>query len=155
MEACLRKKSRSGKGVTEEHGILNRLTEYCSNLYNYETNRDPRVLDWPQIPDEERHPILREDVEAAIKAMNMAKPCGVDSIPPDIVQIEGEAMMDILASICNKIKKTGKRLATWTQSLVIAITKKCNLLCQVYRTTSLINHPSKVMLKIILNRHQP
>ena len=34
--------------------------------------------------------------------------------------------------------------------------KKSNLQqCQNYRTTSLINHPSKVMLKIILNRLKP
>ena len=34
--------------------------------------------------------------------------------------------------------------------------KKGNLqLCQKYRTISLISHPSKVMLKIILNRLQP
>ena len=26
------------------------------------------ILDYPQIPDEEHHPILREDVEAAVKA---------------------------------------------------------------------------------------
>ena len=41
----------------------------------------------------------------------------------------------------------------WTQSLVITLPKKCNLQqCQNYRSISLISHPSKVMLKIILNR---
>ena len=45
---------------------------------------------------------------------------------------------------------------TWTQSSVITLPKKGNLqLCQNYRTISLISHPSKVMLKIILNRLQP
>ena len=38
-------------------------------------------------------------------------------------------------------------------SLVITLPKKGNLQqCQNYRTISLISHPSKVMLKIILNR---
>ena len=38
----------------------------------------------------------------------------------------------------------------------ITFPKKGNLqLCQNYRTPSLISHPSKVMLKIILNRLQP
>ena len=38
----------------------------------------------------------------------------------------------------------------------ITLPKKGNLqLCQNYRTISLISHPSKVMLKIILNRLQP
>ena len=46
--------------LTEESEILNRWTEYCSDLYNYETDGNSIVLDCPQIPDEEHHPILRE-----------------------------------------------------------------------------------------------
>ena len=42
------------------------------------------------------------------------------------------------------------------QSLVITLPKKGNLQqCQNYRTISLISRPSKVMLKIILNRLKP
>ena len=41
-------------------------------------------------------------------------------------------------------------------SLDITLPKKGNLqLCQSYSTISLISHPSKVMLKVILNRLQP
>ena len=44
----------------------------------------------------------------------------------------------------------------WTQSLVITLPKKGNLQqCQNYRTISLISHPSKAMLKIILNILKP
>ena len=65
-------------------------------------------------------------------------------------------MIDILTTICNRIRKTGEWPTTRTQSLVITLPKKGNLqLCQNYRTISLISHPSKVMLKIILNRLQP
>ena len=65
-------------------------------------------------------------------------------------------MIDILTSICNKIWKTGDWPTTWTQSLFNTLPKKGNLqLYQNYRTISLISHPSKVMLKIILNRLQP
>ena len=43
-----------------------------------------------------------------------------------------------------------------TQSLVIILSKKGNLQqCQNYQTISLISHPSKVMLKMILNRLKP
>ena len=48
---------KSGKCLTEENIILNRWTEYCADLYNYETDGDPIVLDYPQIPNEEHHPI--------------------------------------------------------------------------------------------------
>ena len=148
--------NKSGKCLTEENEILNRWTEYHSDLYNYETDGDQIVLDCPQIPDEEHHPILREELEAAVKALKMGKSAGVDNIPAELVRVGGEAMIGILTSICNKICKTGEWPTTWTQSLVITLPKKGNLqLCQNYRTISLISNPSKVMLNIILNRLQP
>ena len=36
---------KSEKCLTEENAILNRWTEYCSDLYNYETEGDLIVLD--------------------------------------------------------------------------------------------------------------
>ena len=80
---------------------------------------------------------------------------GVDNIPAELVQEGGEAMIDVLTSICNKSLKTGEWLATWTQSLVISFPKKGNLqLCQNYRIISPISHHSMVNMKIILNRLQ-
>ena len=59
-------------------------------------------------------------------------------------------------NLSRKLWKTREWPTTWTQSLVITLPKKGNLqLCQNYRTISLISHPSKVMLKIILNRLHP
>ena len=41
-------------------------------------------------------------------------------------------------------------------TLIITLPKKGNLqLCKNYRTISLISHPSKVMLRIFLNRRKP
>ena len=77
--------------------------QYCSDLCNYETDGDPIVLDCPQILDEKHHPILLEDVEAAVKVLKMGKSDGVDNIPAELVQAGGDAMIDILTSICNKI----------------------------------------------------
>ena len=57
---------RSGKCLTEERQILNRWTEYCSELYNYKTNGDLSVLNCPQTDTEDDHPILRREVEAAV-----------------------------------------------------------------------------------------
>ena len=92
-------------------------------------------------------------MEAAVKALKMGKSAGVDNITAELVQAGGEAMFDILTTICNNIWKTGEWPTTWTHSLVITLPKKGNLqLCQNYR---IISHPSKVMLKILLNRLQP
>ena len=84
------------------------------------------------------------------------KSAGVDNIPAKLVQAGGEAMIDSLHIICSKIWQTEKWPTQWTQSQIITLPKKGNLqTCQNYRTISLISHPSKVMLKILLNRLQP
>ena len=59
-------------------------------------------------------------------------------------------------TICGKIWQSGEWPTPWTQSLVITLPKKGNLQqCQNYQMISLISHPSKVMMKIILNRLKP
>ena len=41
---------KSGTCLTEAPAILNRWTEYCSDLYIYEADKNPTVPDCPQIP---------------------------------------------------------------------------------------------------------
>ena len=147
---------KDGTCLTQKEDILKRWTEYCSELYNHRTSGDPEVLNVPPATNNESDPILREEVEAAVKSLKKGKSAGVDNVPAELVQAGGEAMIDALLIICNKIWQTGEWPTPWTQSLIITIPKKGNLQqCQNYRTISLISHPSKVMLKIILNRLKP
>ena len=80
--------------------------------------------------------------------MKKRKPAGVDNIQAELVQACGEDVITAPTTICNRIWQTGEWPSPWTQSLVITLPKN-------YRTISLISHPSKVMLKIILNRLKP
>ena len=74
----------------------------------------------------------------------------------ELVQAGGEDVITALTTICNKTWQTGEWPTPWTQFLVSTLPKKGNLQqCQNYRTISLISHPSKVMLKVILNRLKP
>ena len=147
---------KSGKCLTEEKEILSRWTEYCSELYNFESCGYNTVLDCSQPPEEDLQPILREEVEIAVASLKKGKSAGVDNIPAELVQAGGETMIDVLTEICNRIWRTGEWPTPWTQSLIITLPKKGNLqLCQNYRTISLISHSSKVMLKVILNRLKP
>ena len=85
--------------------------------------------------------------------MKKGKLAGVDNIPAEMVQAGGEDVITVFTTICNTIWQTGEWPTPWTRSLVTTLSKKGNLQqCQNYRTLSLIGHPSKVMLKIILNR---
>ena len=114
------------------------------------------MLDVPPPTNNDSYSILREEVEAAVRSLKKGKSAGVDNIPSELVQAGGEAMIDMLLIICNKIWQTGEWPTPWTQSLIITLPKKGNLqLCQTYRTISLISHPSKVMLSILLKRLKP
>ena len=136
--------------------VVTRWTEYFSELYNYKANGDPLVLNCPQTDTEDDHPILRREVEAAVQSLKKGKTTGVDNIPAEVVQAGGEDVLSALTTICNKIWQAGEWPTPWTQSLTITLPKKGNLQqCQNHRTISLISHPSKVMLKIILNRLKP
>ena len=103
------------------------------------------------------NPILRREVEAAVQSSKKGKSAGVDKIPAELVQAGGKDEITAFTTICNIIWQTGEWPTPWTQSLVITLPKRGNpQQCQNYRTTlSLISHPSKVMLKIILNRLKP
>ena len=65
-------------------------------------------------------------------------------------------MIDMLLIICKK-DLADRRVANTLDSLIITLPKKGNLqLCQNYCTISLISHPSKIILRILLlNRLKP
>ena len=108
-------------------------------------------------PDkEDDHPILCKEVEAATQSWKRGKSAGVNNITAEVIQAGGEDVIPALLKIYNKIWQTGEWPTPWTQSLVITLPKKGNMQeCQNYWMISLISHPSKVLLKIILNRLKP
>ena len=145
-----------GKDLVEEQEIIGRWTEYCEELYTHQDRGDPSVLTCPEQLEEEPLPILREEVVEAIKTLKPGKAPGVDNITSELLIAGGDAVVDVLHSVCNHTWKTGEWPSKWTRSLIITIPKKGNSKkCENYRTISLISHASKVMLRIILNRLQP
>ena len=84
-------------------------------------------------------------MEAAVQSLKKGKSAGVDNIPAELVQADGEDVITAVTTICNNIWQTGEWPTPWIQSLVITLPKKGNLQqCQNYRMISLISHPSKV-----------
>ena len=88
--------------------ILDRWTEYCAELYSHKVVGDPEVLTVPLVTDTENYPILREEVEAAVKSPTNGKSPGIDNIPGELVQAGGDAVISALHKICNKIWQTGE-----------------------------------------------
>ena len=108
LERAITVQDCSGKCLTKEQEILNRWTEYCTELYNHKASGDPLVLNCPQTDTEDDHPILRREVEAAVQALKKGKSDGVNNIPAELVQAGGEDVITVFTTTCNKIWQTGE-----------------------------------------------
>ena len=69
---------KDGKCITYKTEVLNRWTEYCSELYTHNTEGDISVLTVNEPSNQDAFPILESDVEAAIQALKMGKSAGID-----------------------------------------------------------------------------
>ena len=91
----------------------------------------------------------------ALENIPMNKASGGDGIPVELFQILKDNAVKVLHSICQQIWKTQQWPQDWKRSVFISIPKKGNAKeCSNYRTTTLIFHASKVMLKILQARLQ-
>uniref|UniRef100_H3A4I6 Reverse transcriptase domain-containing protein n=1 Tax=Latimeria chalumnae TaxID=7897 RepID=H3A4I6_LATCH len=137
---------KNGNIITKVEEAAKRWTEYCKDLYNYQLMVNQENINFDYICDHKDDlPILRSEVEEAIKSLKIGKAVGIDNIPAELLK-HGEVIIDVMSKICNKICEN------WIKSIIITLPKKGNLRqCQNYRTISLISHPSKVFLRILHN----
>ena len=99
--------------------------------------------------------ILECEVKWALGSITMNRAIGGDGIPAELFQILKDDAVKVLHSICQQIWKTQQSPQDWKRSVFIPIPKKGNPKeCSNYRTTALISHASKVMLKILQARLQ-
>ena len=97
--------------------------------------------------------ILECEVKWALGSITMNQGSGGDGIPVELFQILKDDAVKVPHSICQQIWKTQQWPQGWKRSVFIPIPKKGNA-CSNYRTTALISHASKVMLKILQARLQ-
>ena len=145
-------KDRNFLDLTEAENIKNRWQEYTEELYKKDLH-DPDKHDAvitqlePDIPECE--------VKWALGSITTNKASGGDGIPVELFQILKDDAVKVLHSICQPIWKTQQWLRDWKRSVFIPIPKKDNAKeCSNYRTTALISHASKLMLKILQARLQ-
>ena len=149
-------KDKDGNLLTKDSDILQRWHEYGSGLYNAKIQTDDGVLEqlWPNCKrDEQEQSILESEVRTAIAKIKSRKAPGIDGIEGELIKEGGEAVVQMIHKICNRIWDTGEFPTLWTKSLVVTIAKKGDTTkCENYRTISLICHASKIILEIIRSR---
>ena len=93
--------------------------------------------------------ILEREVKRALESITTNNASGGDGIPVELFQILNDAVK-VLHSIFQQIWKTQQWSQDWKRSVFIPIPKKDNSKeCSDYRTTALVSHASKIMLKIL------
>ena len=157
-------KSQSSSAINDKNGnilvqpnkVLERWKEYCSNLYKI-----GRPIANPLHGKNIQHMVINHtaptlsEVKAAVKSLKNNKSPGNDCVQGELIKMAPDQVIDAYHQLCVKIWESGEWPDRWCQSTVIPIHKKNSKLeCNNYRTISLISHPSKILLKIILNRLQ-
>src|SRR6218665_3525325 len=159
-------KKTSGKGIAvqDKDGVLlqdprevrGRWKEYVEDLYQSK-NRPIEITEelTKEVKEDLGPDILREEVLAAIKEMNHNPTEGIDSIPANVLKSLGEKAVNELIELCQDIYRTGNWPEDFLQTIMIPIKKKTNaMMCEEYRTISLLTHSSNILLKVIAKRLQ-
>ncbi len=157
---CYVVEDNNGKLLTNADDVTERWRQYCEELYNHQADvSDNTLIDIERTvstKEEEEPPIVREEIEQAVKKLKCNKSPGTDNIPAELLKAGGDHMIDVLLKICNLTLKTGEWPTKWTESILLPLPKKGNIRkCENNRTISLISHPSKVLLYVLLNRIKP
>ena len=149
--------NKAGEILTNPDDVRNRWKEYCEELYNHKAITDKTLIgNMNEENGNEELPILRAEVEEAIRSLKRNKAPGIDNIQAELIKEGGSDMVEILLKICNLSLKTGLWPSQWTQSILIPLPKKGDIRkCNNYRTISLISHTSKILLRVIKNRITP
>ena len=88
--------------MTEREDVLQRWKEYVEELYNDERGDKPNYEVVEPGP-----PILKEEVEKAVKRMKRRKAVGSDGIVVEMVEVAGEFGIMKITELANQIYSTG------------------------------------------------
>ena len=144
---------RNGMDLTEAEDMKKRWQEYTEELYKKDL-QDSDTHDGVIIHTHLEPDILEWEVKWALGSITKNKASGGDGIPVELFQIlKDDAVKVLLHSICQQIWKTQQRPQDCKRSVLIPIWKKGNAKeCSNYRTTDLISHARRIMLKILQAR---
>ena len=94
--------------------------------------------------------ILEREVKWALESITINKASGGDGIPVELFQILKDNAVKVLTLNMPQIRKSQQWPQDWKRSVFIPVPKKGNAKeYSNYRTTALISHVSKEMLKIL------
>lgn len=144
-------KNNDKKQLTNRKSILETATSFYRDLYSSKMAQDKTTYE--DSNDEVIPPILKSEVEHAIKTQKNDKAPGPDNITNETLKISMPDALPKLTSLLNKILETEYIPTQWTTSNIVLIHKKGDKDdMNNYRPISLMSNVYKIFAKIILNR---
>ncbi|KAK3563126.1 hypothetical protein QTP86_016360, partial [Hemibagrus guttatus] len=95
-------KDRDGRVLTSEESVQRRWKEYFEELMIEENEREKRVEGVNSV-EQKVDKIRKDEVKKALKRMKSGKAVGPDNIPVEVWKCLGEAAVEFLASLFNRV----------------------------------------------------
>ena len=146
---------KHGKKQTDINLVLRIWKEHFQVHLNKEFTHQENTLDEFEENNHGNVPpnITKEEVKESIAAMKNHKAPGADAISAEVLKAGGEAMINFLHLLFNKIWKEENPPLEWSKMIVTPVHKKGNKSDPSnYRAISLLSIPGKVFNHIVLQR---
>ncbi|KAK3566533.1 hypothetical protein QTP86_034036 [Hemibagrus guttatus] len=117
---------------------------------NEENKREKRVEGVNSV-EQKVHKIRKDEVRKALKRMKSGKAVGPDDIPVEVWKCLGEAAVEFLASLFNRLLESEMMPEEWRRSVLVPIFKNKGDVqsCSNYRGIKLMSHTMKVWERVV------
>ncbi|KAK3516480.1 hypothetical protein QTP70_017817, partial [Hemibagrus guttatus] len=143
-------KDRDGKVLTSEESIQRRWKEYFEELMNVENEREKRVEGVNSV-EQKVDKIRKDEVRKALKRRKSGKAVGPDDIPVEVWKCLGEAAVEFLTSLFNRVLESERMPEEWRRSVLVPIFKNKGDVqsCSNYRGIKLMSHTMKLWERVV------
>ncbi|KAK3569279.1 hypothetical protein QTP86_026572, partial [Hemibagrus guttatus] len=143
-------KDRDGRVLTSEESVQRRWKEYFEELMNEENERVKRVEGVNSV-EQKVDKIRKDEVRKALKRMKSGKAVGPDDIPVEVWKCLGEAAVEFLANLLNRVLESERMPEEWRRSVLVPIFKNKGDVqsCSNYRGIKLMSHTMKLWERVV------
>ncbi|KAK3536457.1 hypothetical protein QTP86_012613 [Hemibagrus guttatus] len=143
-------KDRDGRVLTSEESVQRRWKEYFEELMNEENEREKRVEGVNSV-EQEVDKIRKDEVRKALKRMKSGKAVGPDDILVEVWKCLGEAAVEFLANLFNRVLESERMPEEWRRSVLVPIFKNKGDVqsCSNYRGIKLMSHTMKLWKRVV------
>ncbi|KAK3515253.1 hypothetical protein QTP70_013016, partial [Hemibagrus guttatus] len=143
-------KDRDGRVLTSEESVQRRWKEYFEELMNEENEREKRVEVVNSV-EQKVDKIRKDEVRKALKRMKCGKAVGPDDIPVEVWKCLGEAAVEFLTSLFNRVLESERMPEEWRRSVLVPIFKNKGDVqsCSNYRGIKLMSHTMKLWERVV------